>query len=58
MLIIPVPDQETELKGLGFLLRGSSSMALKSGEHFVPEAAVAALGHENIPFSVGGWATF
>jgi hypothetical protein len=58
MVVITFPDEATQLKGLGFLLRRFSGMALSSGEHFVPEAALAALAHENIPFSVHGPVTY
>ncbi len=58
MVIITFPDEATENKALGFLLRRFSGMALKSGEHFVPEAAVAALASQGIPFSVHGKASY
>ena len=58
MVIITFLDKETELKGLGFLLGRFSGMVLKSGEYIVPEAAMAALAHKNIPFSVKGRASY
>jgi hypothetical protein len=56
MIVIRFPDPETE--GLGFLVGRFSGRVLKSGEHIVPEAALEALAHENIPFSVLGRATY
>ena len=58
MVVITFPDETTQRKALGFLLKRFSGMALKSGEHIVPEAALAALARENIPFTVLGQATY
>jgi len=54
MVTIVFPDRETEKRALGFLLGRFSGRALKSGEHIVPEAALAALADQNIPFTVQG----
>lgn len=58
MVSIKFPDRETEKKGLGFLLGRFSGRVLRSGEHIVPEAALEALAHQNIPFMVLGRATY
>jgi hypothetical protein len=57
MVVITFPDKKTQLKGLGFLIRRFSGKVLKTGEHIVPEAALAALATENIPFTVHGKAS-
>lgn len=57
MVVITFPDRDTEMEGLGFLVKHFSGTALKSGEHIVPEAALAALARNNIPFTVKGKAT-
>ena len=57
MVVITFPDEQTEQKALGFLLRRFSGMAFKSGEHVLPEAAMLALAEANIPFSVLGTAS-
>ena len=58
MVTIRFPDQETEKRGLGFLLGRFSGRVLRTGEHIVPPEALAALAEENIPFSVIGKATY
>ena len=58
MVIITFPDEQSQRKGLGFLLGRFSGQVLKSGEHIVPEAAVAALADQNIPFTVHGKAPY
>jgi hypothetical protein len=58
MVMITFPDRATERKALGFLLGRFSGRVLKSGEHVVPEAALAALAEQDIPFSVKGKATY
>jgi len=58
MVVITFPDNETQKKALGFLLGRFSGKVLKSGEHIVPEAALAALAEANIPFAVQGKASY
>jgi hypothetical protein len=58
MVTTKFPDRETEKRGLGFLLGRFSGRVLRNGEHIVPEAALAALAHENIPFTVKGTTTY
>lgn len=43
MLTIKFEDRETEKRALAFLLGRFSGRVLKSGEHLVPESALAAL---------------
>ena len=58
MVVITFPDEAVEKKAVGFLLGRFSGIALKTGEHIVPEAAMAALASQNIPFSVHGTASY
>ena len=58
MVTITFPDRETQKRGLGFLLGRFSGRVLRSGEHFVSEAALEALADANIPFVVQGKSTF
>jgi hypothetical protein len=58
MVIITFPDKETQQKALGFLLGRFSGKVLKSGEHIVPEAALAALAGQDIVFTVQGRASY
>jgi hypothetical protein len=58
MVIITFPDRETQKKALGFLLGRFSGKVLKSGEHIVPEGALAALAKRNIVFTVHGRASY
>jgi hypothetical protein len=58
MITIVFADRETKKKALGFLLGRFSGRALRTGEHIVPEAALAALARENIPFTVKGLTTY
>ena len=58
MVVITFPDSETQKKALGFLLGRFSGKVLKNGEHIVPEAALAALADQNIPFTVHGKASY
>jgi hypothetical protein len=54
MVTITFQDRETERKALAFLLGRFSGRVIKGAEHLVPEAALAALARENIPFDVKG----
>jgi hypothetical protein len=58
MVVVRFPNEEIEKEAIGFLLGRFSGRVLRSGEHIVPEAALAALAEENIPFSVLGKATY
>lgn len=57
MITIVFPDKSTENRARGLLASCFSDRALASGEHIVPEAALAALANEDIPFTVRGRAT-
>lgn len=52
MVTITFPDRDTEKKALGFLVGRFSGRVLASGEHIVPDAALAALAGQTIPFTV------
>ena len=58
MVVITFPDKKTQTKALGFLLGRFSGTVLKSGEHIVPEAALAALAQRDIVFTVHGKASY
>ena len=58
MVVITFPDDETQKKALGFLLGRFSGKVLKTGEHIVPEAALAALAEQDISFTVVGRASY
>jgi len=58
MVVITFPDAATQKKALGFLLGRFSGKVLKNGEHIVPEAVLAALADQNIPFTVHGKASY
>jgi len=58
MVVITFPDTETQERALGFLLGRFSGKVLKTGEHIVPEAALAALADKDIPFMVHGKASY
>src|SRR5262249_28521822 len=58
MVTIQFPDRDTEKRALAFLLGRFSGRVLKSGLHIVPEAALEALAHQNIPFTVKGKTTY
>ncbi|MBI1830955.1 MAG: hypothetical protein HYR84_05825 [Planctomycetes bacterium] len=58
MVVITFPDEATENKAIGFLLGRFSGIILKSGEHLVPEPALAALARQNISFTVHGKASY
>ena len=48
------PDRATEKRALGHLLKRFSGRVLKTGEHIVPEVALAYLADQNVPFTVKG----
>lgn len=54
MVTIRFPDRNSEKRGLAFLLEWFSGRVLKSGGILSPEAAVEALAHQNISFTVIG----
>jgi hypothetical protein len=54
---ITFPDRPTEQRALCHLLGRFSGRVLKSGEHMVPEAALAYLADQNVPFTVKGKTT-
>jgi hypothetical protein len=58
MIMITFPDRVTERRALAFLLGRFSGRVLKSGEHLVPEAALAELAREDISFTVKGKASY
>ena len=58
MVVITFPDADTQKKALGFLLGRFSGKVLKSGEHIVPEGALAALAERNLTFTVHGRASY
>jgi hypothetical protein len=58
MVVITFPDSATQKKALGFLLGRFSGKVLSTGEHIVPEAALAALAEQNLIFTVHGKATY
>lgn len=57
MITISFPDRETEKRARDFLVAGFSDCVLTTGEHIVPEAALAALASEDISFTVRGKTT-
>ncbi|HEY2148254.1 MAG TPA: hypothetical protein VGH32_09980 [Pirellulales bacterium] len=58
MVTITFPDRETEKRALAFLIGRFSGRANRTGEHFVPEAALEALASQNISFTVKGKTTY
>ena len=54
MVVITFPDIETQKKALGFLASRFSGKVLNTGEHIVPEAALAALAERNLAFTLSG----
>lgn len=58
MVTITFPDRQTESRALAFLIGRFSGHVLRSGEHLVPEAALAALTEQNILFTVKGKTTY
>jgi hypothetical protein len=57
MIVITFPDRDTQERALGFLLGRFPGRVLKSGEHIVPEAALAALVDQDFKFTVKGKTT-
>jgi hypothetical protein len=58
MVTIRFPDRATETRALAHLLGRFSGRVLKTGEHIVPEAALAFLADHNVPFTVEGKTTY
>lgn len=58
MIRIRFPDSAVERRGLGFLSGRFSYRTWANGETLVPEAALAAMAVENIPFVVEGPASY
>jgi hypothetical protein len=58
MVVITFPDAETQQKAVGFLLGRFSGHILKTGEHIVPESALAALAGRGFAFTVHGKASY
>lgn len=58
MVTIIFPDRETEKQAIGFLIGRFSGRILKSGEHIVPNRALAALAEQGIKFTVLGKTTY
>lgn len=54
MITIRLPDLETKRRALGFLAGRFSFTTWASGEVLVPDAALSALAHEGIKFTVEG----
>jgi hypothetical protein len=58
MVTIKFADRETLKRALGFLAGRFSGGVIGSGEVLVPEAALEALAHQNLPFTLLGQATY
>lgn len=58
MILIRFDDSDTKRRALGFLAGRFSFKSWSGGEMAVPEAALAHLATEGIPFSVEGPATY
>jgi hypothetical protein len=58
MIRIRFPDAASERRALGHLAGRFSFKSWADGVTVVPEAALASLARENIPFSVEGRATY
>ena len=54
MILIRFSDAEQERRGLGYLAGRFTFKSWSTGETMVPEAALACLAREGIPFSVEG----
>ncbi len=57
MVIIRFPDEQSEIKALGYIAGRFSGKSWSNGETMVPEAALPHLTAEGIPFTVVGPAT-
>jgi hypothetical protein len=57
MIRIHFPDLDAKRRALGFLAGGFSFKSWASGVMLVPEAALAYLAAEHIPFTIEGPAT-
>ena len=58
MILIRFHDAATERRALGYLAGRFSFKSWSTGETLVPEAALAALATQGIPFTVQGPATY
>jgi hypothetical protein len=58
MIRIHFSDPQTEARALGFLASRFSCKTFDDGTTLVPEAALAPLAAQGIPFSVGGRAVY
>jgi hypothetical protein len=58
MIVIRFDDRDSKRKALGFLAGRFTFKSWSTGELAVPEAALAQLATEGIPFSVEGPATY
>jgi hypothetical protein len=58
MIVIRFPDTESKRRALGYLAGRFSFKSWVTGEMTVPEAALAYLATEGIPFIVEGPATY
>ncbi|HSQ55362.1 MAG TPA: hypothetical protein VLM40_06420 [Gemmata sp.] len=58
MVVITFPDAESRAKAIGVLLGRFSGRILKSGEHIVPESALAVLPEMGVTFTVHGKASY
>jgi len=54
MVIITFPDVQTQKAAIAVLIGQFKATIFKSGEHIVPEEALAALASENLVFTVQG----
>jgi hypothetical protein len=51
-VVIRFPDREIEKRALALLIGRFSGRVLRTGEHFVPPAALPLLAEHGIPFTV------
>jgi len=58
MIIIRLPDPETERRALGFLAARFPGKSWVTGETSLPEAALGYLAQEGLKFTVEGKATY